>query len=36
MNNPKLGLKIMDWEITASGYAAVWAKENTAPRSSMP
>ncbi len=29
MNNPKLGLKIMGWETSASGYAAVWAKENT-------
>jgi hypothetical protein len=27
--NPKLGLKIMGWETTASGYAAVWAQENT-------
>jgi hypothetical protein len=27
--NPALGLKIMDWEVTASGYAAVWARENT-------
>lgn len=26
---PKTGLKIMEWEIAASGYAAVWAKENT-------
>jgi hypothetical protein len=23
------GRKIMDWEVAASGYAAVWAKENT-------
>lgn len=29
VNEPKTGLKIMDWEISASGYAAVWAKENT-------
>jgi hypothetical protein len=29
MENPKLDLKIMGWEQTASGYAAVWAKENT-------
>ena len=29
MENPKLGLKIMGWEQTASGYAAVWAAENT-------
>jgi hypothetical protein len=29
MNNPKTGVKIMDWEVGASGYAAVWARENT-------
>jgi len=29
MNNPKTGIKIMDWEVGASGYAAVWATENT-------
>jgi hypothetical protein len=29
MENPELGLKIMGWEQTASGYAAVWATENT-------
>ena len=29
MDNPKLGLKIMGWEQTAAGYAAVWATENT-------
>jgi hypothetical protein len=29
MNNPKSGVKIMDWEVVASGYAAVWAEENT-------
>ena len=28
-SNPKTGLKIMGWEETASGYAAVWAAENT-------
>ena len=22
-------MKIMDWEVGSSGYAAVWAKENT-------
>jgi len=27
--NPQTGVKIMDWEVSASGYAAVWAKENT-------
>ena len=29
MNNQKTGVKIMDWEVSASGYAAVWATENT-------
>jgi len=29
MNNPKTGVKIMDWEVISSGYAAVWAEENT-------
>jgi hypothetical protein len=29
MNNPKNGLKIMDWEVCSAGYAAVWARENT-------
>jgi hypothetical protein len=29
MNNPKTGVKIMDWEVGSSGYAAVWANENT-------
>jgi hypothetical protein len=29
INNAKSGLKIMDWEVAASGYAAVWATENT-------
>jgi hypothetical protein len=29
INNPKTGVKIMDWEVGASGYAAVWATENT-------
>ena len=28
-NNPKTGVKIMDWEVGSSGYAAVWATENT-------
>jgi len=27
--NQKLGLSIMTWETSASGYAAVWARENT-------
>jgi hypothetical protein len=29
MNNAKTGVRIMDWEVGASGYAAVWATENT-------
>ena len=29
MANPKLGLQIMDWEVSSSGWAAVWATENT-------
>jgi len=29
INNAQTGVKILDWEVGASGYAAVWAKENT-------
>ena len=29
IDNPKTGVKIMDWEVSASGFAAVWATENT-------
>ena len=29
INNPATGVKVMDWEVGSSGYAAVWAKENT-------
>src|SRR5512147_1878878 len=29
VDNPRTGVKIMDWEVSASGYAAVWATENT-------
>ena len=29
ISNPKTGVKVMDWEVGASGYAAVWANENT-------
>jgi hypothetical protein len=29
MDNKKSGVKIMDWEMVSSGYAAVWAEENT-------
>ncbi|MCO6412220.1 MAG: DUF3604 domain-containing protein [Thiogranum sp.] len=28
-DNPKTGVKVMDWEVSSSGYAAVWAAENT-------
>jgi len=28
-DNAKTGVKVMDWEVGASGYAAVWATENT-------
>ena len=27
--DPKSGVKVMDWEVGASGYGAVWATENT-------
>lgn len=29
VDNPKTGVKVMDWEVSASGYAAVWAEENS-------
>ncbi|QFI69064.1 DUF3604 domain-containing protein [Sinorhizobium alkalisoli] len=29
INNAETGVKIMDWEVSSSGYAAVWARENT-------
>ena len=29
VNNPKTGITVMDWQVSASGYAAVWASENT-------
>lgn len=29
VNNPTTNIKVMDWEVGASGYAAVWAAENT-------
>ncbi|HET6564818.1 MAG TPA: DUF3604 domain-containing protein [Xanthomonadales bacterium] len=29
ITNEKTGVKVMDWEVAASGYAAVWATENT-------
>ena len=28
-DNPETGVIIMDWEVSSSGYAAVWATENT-------
>jgi hypothetical protein len=28
-DNPTTGVKVMDWEVSASGYAAVWATDNT-------
>lgn len=27
--NPKTGIKVMDWQVSSSGYAAVWATDNT-------
>jgi len=29
MTNPKINVTIKDWEMSSSGYAAVWASENT-------
>lgn len=29
VHNKKTGVKVMDWEVSASGYVAVWATENT-------
>ena len=29
IHEPKTGVTVMDWEVGASGYAAVWATENT-------
>jgi hypothetical protein len=29
ISNPKTGVTVMDWEVSASGYAAVWAADNT-------
>jgi hypothetical protein len=29
LQHPTSGVKIMDWEVSSSGYAAVWATENT-------
>jgi len=29
IDNKQTGVKIMDWQVTAAGYAAVWATDNT-------
>ncbi|PZF78273.1 hypothetical protein DK847_00140 [Aestuariivirga litoralis] len=29
VDNPKTKIKVMDWQVSASGYAAVWATDNT-------
>ncbi|WP_096787432.1 DUF3604 domain-containing protein [Rhodobacter sp. CZR27] len=29
VDNPQTRIKVMDWQVSASGYAAVWATENT-------
>ena len=29
MNNQETGVQVMDWEVGAAGYAAVWATDNT-------
>ena len=29
INNAQTGVKTMDWEVSSSGYAVVWAVENT-------
>jgi hypothetical protein len=29
VDNPKTNIKVMDWQVSASGYAAVWAQDNT-------
>jgi hypothetical protein len=28
-DNPRTNIKVMDWQVSSSGYAAVWATENT-------
>ncbi len=29
IENPQTHIKVMDWQVSSSGYAAVWARENT-------
>jgi hypothetical protein len=29
VHNPKTNIRVMDWQVSSSGYAAVWATENT-------
>jgi hypothetical protein len=29
VSNPQTGITVMDWQVSASGYAAVWASDNT-------
>ncbi|MBQ0822845.1 DUF3604 domain-containing protein [Microvirga sp. HBU67558] len=29
VDNPRTGIKVMDWQVSSSGYAAVWARENS-------
>lgn len=29
IDNPQTNIKVMDWQVSSSGYAAVWATENT-------
>jgi hypothetical protein len=29
VNNPDTGISVMEWEVAAAGYTAVWARENT-------
>lgn len=29
VNVPATGIRVMDWQVSSSGYAAVWARENT-------
>lgn len=29
VDNPNTNIKVMDWQVSSSGYAAVWARDNT-------